>query len=103
MSNDAPIKDHAAITYRPGPFWDHECALGEQSGINGHLAHLWELMTSGVALQAGPFHRESDLIHNAPVGLVVFATNADEARRITARDPAVRSGVMEFAGYPWYP
>lgn len=96
-------KDHAVVLYQPGFHWDHERPLGEQPGIGGHLAHIRELIASGIVLQAGPFHEETDLVGESLVGLVIFATHAEEAHELTSHDPVVQNGAMEFDVFPWHP
>ncbi len=100
---EVPTQDYAVVLYRPGPEWDHERPLGEQAGIGGHLAHLREFIASGIVLQAGPFHEETDLVDEALVGLVIFAASADAARELTSHDPVVQSGAMDFDVFPWHP
>jgi hypothetical protein len=95
--------EHSVVLYRPGPRWDHAVPLGEQEVVSDHFAYLVGLIGEGLVETAGPFHRAEERVGERFVGLVVFTVAVGEARRLTASDPAVVAGLMEYDVLPWYP
>jgi uncharacterized protein YciI len=68
-------------------------ALQEQ-----HLAFLRSLRERGALAAAGPFTDRRD---ETLRGLCVYTTDADEARRLAAEDPAVLAGRMAPEVVTW--
>lgn len=66
--------------------------------IQGHLKNIGRLAREGKLVVAGPFLDKSDL-----AGVFVFnVTNIEEAKTLTASDPAVKAGLFEIELHPWY-
>lgn len=64
----------------------------------GHMNYMSKLAEDGKLVLAGPF-----LDGGKMRGIFVFdVDNIDEARGLTASDPAVKSGRLEMELYPWY-
>ncbi|MGN6400353.1 MAG: YciI family protein [Flavisolibacter sp.] len=66
--------------------------------IQGHLKNIGRLAKEGKLVVAGPFLDKSDL-----AGVFVFnVTTIEEAKTLTASDPAVKAGLFEIELHPWY-
>ena len=61
-----------------------------------HLQHMDAMAKAGHLVTAGPMLEPGDL-----AGIFVFDTDAAQADRLTASDPAVKSGKMTVARHPW--
>ncbi len=64
---------------------------------DAHLAHLADLHEAGVLLAAGPLQDRNASFR----GLMILSVDADEARRLLERDPAVRAGRFDVVVLPW--
>jgi uncharacterized protein YciI len=64
-----------------------------------HLAYRAELRRQGVIVVNGPFDRQSDVTLR---GMSVFATDLDEARRLTDADPSVQAGRLTYDVFEWW-
>ena len=64
-----------------------------------HLAYLATLRERGVLAAAGPFDDQRD---ESLRGLCIFRTSVDEARALTARDPAVQAGRLAPEAFTWW-
>ena len=63
-----------------------------------HLANIQRLLDEGRLLLAGPFMDDGDVR-----GLYIFdVTSIDEARELTATDPAIKAGRLEMELRPWF-
>ncbi|HWB75410.1 MAG TPA: YciI family protein [Nannocystaceae bacterium] len=66
--------------------------------MRGHLDNIQRLADDGVLVLAGPFADDGELR-----GIYVFAVaSVDEARELTATDPAIGSGALVMELHPWY-
>lgn len=64
----------------------------------GHMAHIQHMADLGKLVVAGPF-----TANNADArGLFIFKATLDEAKALTAEDPAVKAGRLVFDMYPWF-
>ncbi|RFF31382.1 YciI family protein [Wenzhouxiangella sediminis] len=64
----------------------------------GHLDNMQRLAEEGVLVLAGPFLDGGDRR-----GIFVFAVNTiEEAKDLTASDPAIQAGRLEAEYWPWY-
>ncbi|MEE4303513.1 MAG: YciI family protein [Wenzhouxiangella sp.] len=64
----------------------------------GHLDNMQRLADEGVLVLAGPFIEGGDRR-----GIFVFAVDtAEEAKALTASDPAIQAGRLEAEYWPWY-
>jgi uncharacterized protein YciI len=65
----------------------------------GHFANIQRLADAGKLVLAGPFEDSADGWR----GLFLLAVeDVDEARRLTATDPAIEHGEMVAEFHPWY-
>ncbi|MCK3683330.1 YciI family protein [Maribellus sp. YY47] len=63
-----------------------------------HLAHLNHLSESGKLIVAGPFEEAGDYR-----GLLIFdVETVDEALKLEAEDPAVKSGRLSMEAFYWW-
>ena len=63
-----------------------------------HLANIRRLAGIGKLALAGPFLDDGELR-----GIYIFAVDTvEEARELTATDPAVQAGSLEMEMHPWY-
>ena len=63
-----------------------------------HLANIHRLADEGKLLLAGPFVDDGDLR-----GIYIFdVTTVDEARELTATDPAIKAGRLAMELHPWF-
>ena len=64
----------------------------------GHMAHIRHMASIGKVVVAGPFTG-----NNADArGMFIFKASLDEAKALTAEDPAVKAGRLVMDLYPWY-
>lgn len=82
---------------KPGPNRAH--APEEAARLmRGHLANIVRLADEGSLVIAGPV-----LGGGALSGIYVFkVATVEEARALTATDPAIQAGRLEMELYPWY-
>jgi len=65
---------------------------------NAHMANIRRLAEQGKLVLAGPFFGDGELR-----GIYIFAVETvEEARQLTASDPAVQAGSLEMELRPWY-
>ena len=63
-----------------------------------HLNNIGRMAKEGKLVVAGPFLDEGDIR-----GIYIFNVESiDEARELTASDPAIQSGRLEMELHPWY-
>ncbi len=63
-----------------------------------HLKNIMRLADEGKLIVAGPF-----LDNQAVRGIFIFnVSTIEEARQLTATDPAIKAGVLEMELRPWY-
>lgn len=93
---------YAIALYRRGHNWDGSKPFGEQEGLQGHFGYMGKLMGDGTIERGGPFYRLGERMDGELVALVVYAVPVEDARRLTAADPAVAGGVVECDVMPWY-
>jgi uncharacterized protein len=86
----------ALLVLRPdAPHLDDEAATALQ---DAHLVHLADLHAEGHLLAAGPLVGDGP---HAFRGLVVYSVDAERARELSERDPAVRAGRFSVVVQPW--
>jgi len=66
------------------------------------MAFVTQLVREGTVERAGPFHKPSDIVPHETVGLLIFALEAEEARRRLEADPSLEAGTMRCDVFPWY-
>jgi uncharacterized protein YciI len=64
-----------------------------------HLAYRARLRREGRLVVNGPLREQSD---ESQRGLSIFATNLDEARRLSQADPSVQAGRLVFDVMQWW-
>lgn len=63
-----------------------------------HLANIGRMAEEGSLVLAGPFMDDGDVR-----GIYVFnVTSVEEARALTATDPAIKAGRLVMELHPWY-
>jgi uncharacterized protein YciI len=81
-----------------GPNWTAESTPETQKLQEAHLANIMRMAKEGKLLVAGPFTDNGDLR-----GLYIFKVgSAEEAKALTATDPAIQAGRLRFELHPWY-
>jgi uncharacterized protein YciI len=66
--------------------------------MQAHLKNIMRLADEGKLILAGPFLDDQDM-----AGIFIFnVESVEEARALTATDPAVKAGVFEMELHPWY-
>lgn len=64
----------------------------------GHMEHIQTLAEDGKLVLAGPFLDDGEIR-----GIFLFDVQTlEEARELTAADPAVQAGRLEMELHPWY-
>jgi uncharacterized protein len=63
-----------------------------------HLQNIMRMAKDGTLIIAGPF------LDNQPLrGIYLFnVSTVEEARELTATDPAIKAGTLEMELHPWY-
>ena len=85
----------AFLTAGPNRDQDKETAARLQ---DAHMANITRLADDGKLAVAGPFLDNGELR-----GIYIFAVETiEEARQLTATDPAIRAGRLEMELHPWY-
>jgi uncharacterized protein YciI len=64
-----------------------------------HLAYRAELRRAGLIVVNGPLDEQSDITLR---GLSIFATDLEEARRLTDADPSVQAGRLTYDVFEWW-
>ncbi len=63
-----------------------------------HLQNIIRLANEGKLVLAGPFMDDGDIR-----GIYIFnVKTVEEARQLTATDPAIQAGRLEMELHPWY-
>jgi uncharacterized protein YciI len=66
--------------------------------LMAHLKNIQRLATEGKLIVAGPFLDEQPI-----EGIFIFnVESVDEAKDLTATDPAIKAGTLEMELHPWY-
>jgi uncharacterized protein YciI len=88
---------YSLVLLRPGEAYTMD---GRDELVWEHGRRNFELRAEGVLSIVGPVPEEGDLC-----GVGIFATSADEARRLMADDPAVQAGIfaVEVHGFRSFP
>lgn len=82
---------------RSGPNRDQDSTAARELQ-QAHLANIRRLAAEGKLILAGPFLDDGSIR-----GLYVFnVSSLEEARELTATDPAVQAGRLEMELHPWY-
>ena len=96
-ADDYGMRHYVMAFLRTGPKRS-ESKEAARALMKAHLANIRRLAQMGKLVLAGPFTGKGDL-----QGLYLFdVKTVEEARRLTATDPAVRAGVFVMELHPWY-
>ena len=64
----------------------------------GHMAHIHKMSDDGKLILAGPFLDRGEIR-----GIFLFnVATVEEARELTAQDPAIQAGSLVMELHPWY-
>jgi uncharacterized protein len=90
--------DHYALTIlRTDKDWPKEKAAREVL-FRQHLGHLQAMARAGKLVVAGPLGDQDDKTKR---GIGLWRTSLEEARRLSAEDPAVKAGVFKVEAMTW--
>lgn len=94
------IENYEMTTYivallKAGPNQSHSKEEAQKIQA-GHMAHINQMAESKKLVLAGPFADRTELR-----GIFVFSCSMEEARALTAEDPAVKAGRLIMELHPW--
>jgi uncharacterized protein YciI len=96
-ADDYGMRNYVIAFLKAGPNRDQDSATARQLQ-QAHMANIRRLGQQGVLVLAGPFRDDGDLR-----GIYVFdVETVEEARALTATDPAIQAGRLEMELHPWY-
>lgn len=91
------MKEYVIAFLKKGPKRDQD-SVEEDKLFRAHLDNIHRMAEAGVLLIAGPFTDDFEVS-----GIYIFnVTSIDEARKLTATDPAIKAGRLEMELHPWY-
>jgi uncharacterized protein YciI len=90
-----PVRYQLGLLSR-GPTWTPERNARTDSIQAGHMANIGRMAQAGVLVAAGPFAGGGALR-----GVFVFTPDASGLDSMLAGDPAIASGRLEMALFPW--
>ena len=83
---------------RRGPAWTAEKTPETEALQKAHMAHIQKMADTGKLVGAGPFGDGGEIR-----GIFIFrAASIDEAREMSAADPAVKAGRLALEIHPWW-
>lgn len=96
-ADDYGMRTYVVAFLRAGPNRDQDSATAQQLQ-QAHLANIRRMADDGSLVLAGPFLDDGDVR-----GIYVFdVETVEEARALTATDPAIQAGRLEMDLHPWY-
>ena len=91
-----------AVVLERGAAWNPEVPFAEQAGFAAHVALISGLLSSGVAIEAGPFSDPAVRTNDKLVALALLDfESVEEAEDVFARDPMVAESVVALHVHPW--
>jgi uncharacterized protein YciI len=73
-------------------------SVQKKLAMEGHMKNIGRMAKEGQLVIAGPFLDKGNL-----AGIYIFnVKTVEEARALTATDPAVKAGIFEMELHPWY-
>ncbi|NBC16551.1 MAG: hypothetical protein GVY18_04445 [Bacteroidetes bacterium] len=91
------MRTYVVAFLKAGPNRDQDSATAQQLQ-QAHLANIRRMADDGSLVLAGPFLDNGDVR-----GIYVFdVETVEEARALTATDPAIQAGRLEMDLHPWY-
>ena len=91
----APSQETFAIIYEPGPKWIQGREIFDQD-LQAHAQYMTLLLDQGHLILGGPFSDSTGGM------AIITAKNADQAKDILNKDPAVTKGVFKATVHPWF-
>jgi uncharacterized protein YciI len=86
------------VLLKKGPAWTAEKTPATQAIQDAHLANIRKMWADKKLVIAGPFGDDGDLR-----GVFLFQVGSlDEAKALTASDPAVQAGRLTPEIHPWW-
>jgi uncharacterized protein YciI len=80
-----------------GPKWTREKSPALTKMMEGHMANIHAMAATGKLVAAGPILDDGTLR-----GIFLFSTaNAEEARALAEKDPAIAGGHLTLEIHPW--
>ncbi|GAB5418695.1 MAG: hypothetical protein Crog4KO_04520 [Crocinitomicaceae bacterium] len=96
-ADDYGMRSYVMALLKSGPNRDQTPEEAEKLQA-AHMANIGRLADEGVLVLAGPFLDDGDLR-----GIYIFAVESvEEARTLTATDPAIQEGRLIMELHPWY-
>jgi uncharacterized protein YciI len=96
-ADDYGMKSYVMAFLKAGPNRDLDSAKAIELQ-RAHLDNITRLAEEGVLVLAGPFLDNGELR-----GIYIFdVSSIEEARRLTATDPAIQAGSLTMELKPWY-
>lgn len=96
-ADDYGMAKYVIAFLKPGPHRDQPKEEAERL-MKAHLANIGRLAEAGTLVVAGPFMDDGPF-----AGIYIFkVATLDEARALTATDPAIQAGRLEMELHPWY-
>ena len=96
-ADDNGMKRYVMVFLKTGPTQVTDSAKRAEL-FAGHMKNIQKLADAGKLVLAGPIVKDPPLR-----GIFIFdVTTIEEARALTALDPAVAAGVFEVEFHPWY-
>jgi YCII-related domain len=91
-----------AVVLGRGGVWNPEVPFAEQAGFAAHVILITGLLSSGIAIEAGPFSDPAVLMDDDLLALALLdLESVEEAKDVFARDPIVADGVVSLHVHPW--
>jgi uncharacterized protein len=96
-ADDYGMKKYVMAFLKTGPTVIKDSAARAQLQM-AHLKNIQRLAAAGKLIVAGPFLDDQKI-----EGIFIFNVGTvEEARELTATDPAVKAGELEMELHPWY-
>lgn len=96
-ADDYGMRSYVMAFLKSGPNRDQTPEEAEKLQA-AHMANIGRLADEGLLVLAGPFLDDGELR-----GIYIFAVESiEEAREITATDPAIQEGRLIMELHPWY-
>lgn len=93
-----------AAYHSPGPKWVEGTPYDRQPGFDGHVAYIADCRNKGWIVPDNPFREASDDVPGTLAfdAVTIFrAVDLEDAMRLGADDPTVRSGILNVRVAPW--
>jgi uncharacterized protein YciI len=96
-ADDYGMKRYVMAFLKSGPNRNHD-SITAVNLQRAHMNNIQRMAEEGSLIIAGPFLDDGDLR-----GIYIFNVESiEEARELTATDPAIQAGRLEMELHPWY-